>query len=126
MTWRDIAKPIISSVLAANAGADDKTIRRALRDAYPWGERAMHPYKVWCDECNTQIEAMKKTEQNVNKVDDLPLFCGAANSEKVDDRRIGVVSVRKTKTEAVAKNGRSGSCASNASALRRCNVACCS
>mgnify|MGYP001129113003 FL=1 len=52
MTWRDIAKPIISSVLAANAGADDKTIRRALRDAYPWGERAMHPYKVWCDECN--------------------------------------------------------------------------
>lgn len=82
MTWRDIAKPIISSVLATNAGADDKTIRRALRDAYPWGERAMHPYKIWCDECNTQIEAMKKTERNANRVDDLPLFCGAANSEK--------------------------------------------
>ena len=82
MTWRDIAKPIISSVLAANAGADDKTIRRALREAYPWGERAMHPYKVWCDECNKQIEATKKTERNANRVDDLPLFCGAANSEK--------------------------------------------
>lgn len=90
MTWRDIAKPIIAGVLAANAGADDKTIRRALRDAYPWGERAMHPYKIWCDECNTQIEAMKKTERNANGVDDLPLFCGAANS--------------KPKTEAVAEN----------------------
>lgn len=81
MTWRDIAKPIIAGVLAANAGADDKTIRRALRDAYPWGERAMHPYKVWCykvwcDECNAQIESAKKIERNKGRVDDLPLFVG--------------------------------------------------
>jgi hypothetical protein len=34
----------------------------------------MHPYKVWCDECNKQIEATKKIERNKDRVDDLPLF----------------------------------------------------
>ncbi|NLE06851.1 MAG: hypothetical protein GX638_18895 [Crenarchaeota archaeon] len=82
MTWRDRARPIIAAVIAANQGEDERTIRLALRYAYPWGERAMHPYKVWCDECNKQIEAMKKIERNKDRVDDLPLFCGAANSEK--------------------------------------------
>lgn len=28
--------------------ADDRTVRAAVREAYPFGERAYHPYKVWC------------------------------------------------------------------------------
>ena len=53
-TWRQIAAPIIAEVLKETAGQDERTIRRALRDAYPFGQRAMHPYKAWCDEVQRQ------------------------------------------------------------------------
>ena len=54
MTWRDSCRPIIAKVLADNKGNSDKEIRKSLRDAYPFGERAMHPYKIWCDEIKRQ------------------------------------------------------------------------
>ena len=53
-SWRDIARPIIAEVLAETRGRSEKDIRKALFDAYPFGERAMHPYKVWCDEVRRQ------------------------------------------------------------------------
>ena len=52
--WRSKARPIIATVLAANAGKDERTIRRALRVAYPFGPRLHHPYKIWCDEIRIQ------------------------------------------------------------------------
>lgn len=52
--WREYARPIIARVLAETAGQDEKVIRRALVEAYPFGERAMHPYKIWCDEVRRQ------------------------------------------------------------------------
>jgi hypothetical protein len=54
VTWRDHARPIIARVLSATSGLPEKDIRKALRDAYPYGERAMHPYKIWCDEIRRQ------------------------------------------------------------------------
>lgn len=53
-TWRDIARPIIAEVLKENKGKDEKEIKKALYDAYPFGERAMHPYKIWNDEIKIQ------------------------------------------------------------------------
>lgn len=55
MTWRDRARPIIARVIAETGGDDLKLVRKALREAYPFGERAMHPYKVWCSEVNRQL-----------------------------------------------------------------------
>lgn len=55
-SWRDRARPVVAATLAAlppDATTQDK--RRALRDAYPFGERAMWPYKVWCDEVRRQL-----------------------------------------------------------------------
>ena len=43
MTWRDIAKPIIAGILAANAGADDKTIRRRSARRLPVGRAGDAP-----------------------------------------------------------------------------------
>lgn len=57
MTWRDSAYPIIGKVIAENKDKTEKEIRKALREAYPYGERRMHPYKVWCDEVNKQLNA---------------------------------------------------------------------
>lgn len=49
--WREHARNVIRDTLAGlSANADDKIKRAALRDAYPFGPREHHPYKIWCDE----------------------------------------------------------------------------
>jgi len=52
--WRNIATPIIADVLRIHAGATEKELRKALRDAYPFAGRDHHPYKIWCDEIKAQ------------------------------------------------------------------------
>ncbi len=59
MTWRDRAKPIIRDVIHEVGRKDMKKLRAALRDAYPFGERALHPYKIWCDEIKRQLGTRK-------------------------------------------------------------------
>lgn len=59
MTWREHARPIIAKVLADNKDKTDREIKVALRNAYPYGERAMHPYKIWCDEIKVQRHQKK-------------------------------------------------------------------
>lgn len=48
-TWRDIAIRTISEALAeAKAHELDNTAALKLVDSrYPFGERKMHPYKIW-------------------------------------------------------------------------------
>lgn len=58
-TWREKAAPIIRKVIADNAGATHQELRALLRDAYPFGERKYHPYKIWCDEVNAQLGTKK-------------------------------------------------------------------
>lgn len=62
-TWRHIARPIISQVIAANKCNNEKEIRKALREAYPFGKRKYHPYKIWCDEINVQLGKRKFGEK---------------------------------------------------------------
>ena len=52
-SWRDYMQPIIAAVLAAHPDEGPER-RAALRKAYPAGERAHHPYKVWLDEIARQ------------------------------------------------------------------------
>lgn len=54
-TWREFAAPLIAAVIAANVGKTTKEVKAALRDAYPWGPRENHPYKIWCSEVNRQL-----------------------------------------------------------------------
>jgi len=53
-TWRERARPVIARVLRENKGQDEKVIGKALKDAYPWGERKYQPYKMWLDEIRRQ------------------------------------------------------------------------
>ena len=57
MSWRDVANGVIRKVLEEHKPITEKEARRLLREAYPFGQRAMHPYKIWCDAVN---KAMKK------------------------------------------------------------------
>lgn len=59
-SWRDYARPIIAKVLKENAGQDEAVIRKALKDAYPFGQRDYHPYKIWLDEIAVQRGTKKK------------------------------------------------------------------
>ncbi len=54
-SWRARMAPIIARAIAEVGRADPKALRRALRDAYPAGERRYWPYKVWCDEVRRQL-----------------------------------------------------------------------
>ena len=57
MTWRDRARPIIQKVIQKNHGKPEKEIRQALQEAYPFGEKTNHPYKIWLDEIRKQMPA---------------------------------------------------------------------
>lgn len=54
MAWRDYAKPIIAQVLKDTKGQPEKAIRKALKEAYPFGMRKYHPYKIWLSEIQIQ------------------------------------------------------------------------
>ena len=62
MTWREHCAPIIAKVLTETKGLPEKEIRKALKEAYSYGERAMHPYRIWCDEikCQRGLKRRKK------------------------------------------------------------------
>lgn len=51
--WRDRAAPIIAATIAAHP--DGVGLPAALREAYPFGERKYHPYKIWLDEIARQL-----------------------------------------------------------------------
>jgi hypothetical protein len=52
--WRAVARPLIAAALERTKGQDEKVIRAELHAAYPFGERANHPYKIWRDEIRRQ------------------------------------------------------------------------
>jgi hypothetical protein len=54
--WRDYARQTIAQVLADTKGMSEIEIRKALKDAYPFGERKYHPYKIWLSEIAIQTK----------------------------------------------------------------------
>ena len=66
-TWREKARPIIAAVIARVGLDDRKALRKALVDAYPFGERKYWPYKAWCSEMRTQLnpKAPKRPDPNL-------------------------------------------------------------
>ena len=74
-TWRDSARPLIAKALTDSKGKSEQEIRKTLRDAYPWGERRMHPYKIWCDEIKVQ-RGLKKSKIAVTPKNQTNIFNG--------------------------------------------------
>ena len=66
MKWRDHCGPIIAKVIDEVGKDDMRKLRKALKDAYPYGQRSNWPYKVWLSEIKKQLK---------EPVDiDMPLF----------------------------------------------------
>ena len=55
MSWADAAAPIVAEVIRSVGRSDMKALRKALVDAYPWGERERTPYKAWLGEIRRQL-----------------------------------------------------------------------
>ena len=56
--WRKTSAEIISEVLDKcdwSTPEGEKATRARLREAYPFGERKYHPYKIWLDEIARQM-----------------------------------------------------------------------
>lgn len=53
--WREHAAPIITQIIKDNPDKSEKEVRKLISAAYPFGERAYHPYKIWCDEVARQM-----------------------------------------------------------------------
>lgn len=62
-TWRDTARLIIAEVIRNHPEASTKELKVLIREAYPFGARKWHPYKIWCDEVNTQLGIKKKKDK---------------------------------------------------------------
>ena len=61
--WRAYSNDVIWKVLYATEGKTEAEIKKALYDAYPFGERKMWPYKIWLSaikECRRTFGAMRK------------------------------------------------------------------
>ena len=77
--WRRETRKVILATLAAlpvDATLAEK--RRALRDAYPFGLRQHHPYKIWFDEVNVQLGLKKSKARQIADASEAPLFDGEA------------------------------------------------
>ena len=71
MNWRTASQRTIARVESECAGKTLAEFRKALKDAYPFGERAHFPYKVWCDEQKLALARFGKPEYVPRKQDDL-------------------------------------------------------
>ena len=69
-TWRERLAPLISEIIIREGTADMRKLRKALREAFPCGERKYHPYRIWLDEINVQLgikkmRTLKKARQTL-------------------------------------------------------------
>jgi hypothetical protein len=64
MNWRRESAKIINKIIVSNPDLNLKELRKLISDAYPFGMRAYHPYKIWISEVRDQLKAHRKTEIN--------------------------------------------------------------
>jgi len=74
MTWQEEAARIIAE-LDAKLPADMplKERRKAVREAYPYGERKRWPYKTWCRAQREYLDRFIPAEENLKKLPLTPL-----------------------------------------------------
>ena len=71
--WRIYSRQVIAKVLSENKGADTKTLRKILHDAYPFGERNYYPYKIWLEECRRALTTPHPAPQIASETGELEL-----------------------------------------------------
>ena len=55
MNWREQSAAVIAKVISEHGTEDNNALRRAISQAYPFGERRYYPYKIYLDETKKQL-----------------------------------------------------------------------
>lgn len=60
--WRTTSRKVILAALESGrkAGLEGKALEKHVSDAYPFGERAMLPYKIWLNEFALLVRGVRK------------------------------------------------------------------
>lgn len=56
--WRLHARNVIQAAIKNCSSSDPKAIRKAISEAYPYGQRLNHPYQIWCSEVKSALEEL--------------------------------------------------------------------
>lgn len=67
MTRRQEAQSVIAQIQRANPQAKGETLRKLLSDAYPFGIKENHPYKIWLEEVNKVCGRSKRAKPVMTK-----------------------------------------------------------
>ncbi len=62
-TWRESARATIQDVIQETGTEDLPALKRALFEAYPFGERKHYPYKVWLQEVNHTLTMISRKQR---------------------------------------------------------------
>jgi hypothetical protein len=54
--WRNAANQVITKVVSDNPGLPEHELRKKLSEAYPFGMRKFHPYKIWLSAINDYFD----------------------------------------------------------------------
>lgn len=69
--WRRISIKTITPIEAEYKNRTYAEFKRALSDAYPFGERSNHPYKIWCQEQRDALRRHPQSPEYAGTQDDL-------------------------------------------------------
>lgn len=73
VSWADRARQVIGKVMQANPGVEGAELKKLLSAAYPFGERAYHPYKMWLKEVKKAVEGRQFRKPTAQRLtEDLP------------------------------------------------------
>lgn len=80
-SWREIARRTIERVAKEAIGEqpdiNEADLRKRISEAYPFGPRQYHPYKMWLSEVKKYFATPLKTQKErivAERIDDLPMF----------------------------------------------------
>jgi len=56
-TWRELARPLIARAIeeGRSLGLEGKPLAKHVNAQFPWGDHAMHPYRIWLSEAKVQL-----------------------------------------------------------------------
>jgi len=60
--WRLKSRAVILQVIADNPDADPAKLRMLVSQAYPFGERRYHPYRIWLSEVKRLLGSKERPQ----------------------------------------------------------------
>lgn len=72
--WRDVARRVIDEALrdARILGLEGKELEKFVANRYPFGERAMHPYRIWLSEFRILVKGVTRPKAVPGREPDAP------------------------------------------------------